>query len=511
MKNLIGIWAFLFVAPNTLAFTWPEKTPEEVGLDSTHIDAAIQQIRSGQVGAIKSLIIIKDGNLITEEYFNSLGEKQPIFSVTKSFGSALLGIADYQGAEIDLSRSILDYLPQYNNISNASEVRRITLHDLLTQRHGYDWDEWSTNFSNPANPVYQMMSTMDWYRTATNWPVVAAPDQRFAYSSGHSSLMSPILNQLTNRDVDEFLQEELLNPLEITDYVWNVFNPRNPNQGLSQYPFGLEPLGFGLWMKPIDLAKLGELFRNGGLWQGNRLLSSDWIAQTVERYSNGNSDPSVFNDEFAGYGYQWWVVRLVDALNRPFDMYYANGFGRQYILVIPGHNTVIVSTATDYNNSEGPGIGTVMVENLLLAFADENQNFPISDALNGSWFDPNTDGQGINIEILNNGSDFLGYWYTYNPTDGGQRWFTMNGRITNGIAEFDITTTNGGEFNGPAMPQRIVWGSGSFTATDCLAATFRFQSELEAIAGEIALSRLTAGPGQCISSKSARSLGPRLW
>lgn len=215
--------------------------------------------------------------MVTEKYFSLGGQKQPVFSVTKSIGSALLGMAQYQGYQVDLDQSILDYLPQYNNISNQEQVRRITLFDLMTQRHGYNWDEWSTSFTNSNNPVYQMMSTIDWYRTATNWPVLYQPGDKFAYSSGHSSLMSPILNNRTGQDVDEFLKNELFTPLGITDYQWNVFNPLRPSQGLRQYPSGLEPLGFGLWLKPVDMAKIGELYLKKGVWQGDRLLSEDWV------------------------------------------------------------------------------------------------------------------------------------------------------------------------------------------------------------------------------------------
>ncbi|MFC3194967.1 serine hydrolase domain-containing protein [Marinicella sediminis] len=494
-------------------FEWPEQTPEAAGLDAAYLNAAIAQIQSGEVGQIRSLIIIRDGQLVTERYFNNSGEKRPVFSVTKSIGSALLGIAAYQGAEINPAASILDYLPQYDNVPNRAQVSQITLHDLLNQRHGYRWDEWSTPFTDPANPVYQMMGTFDWYRTATQWSVLTTPDQLFAYSSGHSSLMSPILQNRTGRDVYEFAQAELFDPLDITDTDWNVFDPRNPSQGITDFPWGLQPMGFGLWMKPIDLAKVGELYRLNGVWQGERLLGEEWISQSVVRYSDGNSDPAVFSSEYAGYGYQWWITRLTDDRGRPFDMYYANGFGRQYIFVIPQINTVIVSTAADYNTSSTtPGMGTVLRENLLLAFGtDELPPFPMSSDLNGSWYDPATNGQGINIEILNEGQTFLGYWYTFDATGDHQRWFTLQGEVVNDVASFQIISTTGGVFVDPATVELSVWGSGTMSATDCLSATFTFSSEVESVAGEIPLSRLTGSTGGCVNSNQQAQPGPRLY
>jgi CubicO group peptidase (beta-lactamase class C family) len=499
----------LSVSQAVLSFTWPEQTPEEAGLNSAHIDATLNRISTGQYGAIRSLLIIKDGHLVTESYFASAGEKNPVYSVTKSIGSTLLGIAKYQGAEINFVQPFLDYLPQYNNINNQAQVRQITLQDLLTQRHGYDWDEWSTPFTSPANPVYQMMGTNDWYRTAANWTILYQPNQKFAYSSGHSSLMSPILQNRTGRDVDEFLNNELFSPLDITDYQWNVFNPRSPGQGITQFPGGLEPLGFGLWLKPIDMAKIGELYRLKGMWQGDRLLSEEWIEQTVMKYSDHNTDPEIFNDA-SGYGLQWWITQLTDTNNRSVDMYYASGFARQYIFVIPEYDAVIVSTATDYNN-DGPGIGTLMSEHLLLAFEDQEPKHPLTSDLNGSWFDPENSGQGFNIEILNNNTDFLGYWYTYEPSGGQQRWFVLRGNIEDDTANFTIMGTQGGEFLMPTPPNLVEWGTGSFKANNCATARVTFDSTLEMTSGEIELSRITAGPGACLPSKTAKQLGPYLY
>jgi CubicO group peptidase (beta-lactamase class C family) len=461
----------LLLGQPALSFTWPVRTAEEAGLDATHIDAAIAQIQSGVVGQIRSLIIIKDGYLVTRRYFNNMGEKRPVYSVTKSVGSALLGIAKYQGADIQTTASVMDYLPQYSNINNFNQANQITLHDLLTQRHGYNWDEWTVPYGNPNNPVSQMLNVTDWYRFALQWPIIKSPDEDFAYSTGHSSLMSPILQNRTGRDVYDFARDELFTPLDISDTHWELINGGGTQgQGITRFPFGLEPLGFGLWLTPLDMAKIGELYRLGGVWQGERLLAEDWVTQSVQKYSDGLSDPDVFTDEHSGYGYQWWVIRLVDQLNRPFEMYYANGYGRQYIFVLPEVNTVIVSTADDYTR-DGPGMGTVMRENLLLAFAQpETVTFPLSSDLNGSWFNPQTNGQGINIEILDGGQAFVGYWYTYEPAGGQQRWFTLQGTIT-----------------------------------------FAYESVTEQTAGEFDLTRLTAASGACLSNNKTSQLGPHLY
>lgn len=497
-------------------FTWPTNTAENAGMDQQHIDAAINQIESGTVGNIRSLIIIKGGQLITEKYFGNSGEKRPVYSVTKSVGSALLGIAKYQGANINTADSIMSYLPQYSNIPNQQQISGISLHNLLTQRHGYNWDEWSTLFSNSNNPVNQMLRTSDWYRFVLSWQINEAPDQNFTYSTGHSSLMSPILKDRTDRDVYEFATAELFQPLNIIDTHWELVNGgASQGQGTSNFPFGLEPLGFGLWLKPIDMAKFGELYRLGGMWQNSRLLSEQWVDESIVRYSDNQSDPDVFVNSHQGYGYQWWITQITGANDRSVDIYYANGYGGQFIFVIPQYDAVIVTTANDFFYN-GPNIGTVLRENLLLAFNTEQELIiPVSTDHNGSWYFPEHDGQGINFEVINDGNNVAGYWYTYDPIGGKQRWFTLQGEIIGGKAIFTIYATTGGVFVDSQPIEIIEWGHGTLVIFDCLTGHFTFESNGEnvdeTISGEFPLSRITASTGACLTNnKSEQHMGYEL-
>ncbi len=152
-----------------------------------------------------------------------------------------------------------------------------------------------------------------------------------------------------------------------------------------------------------------------------------------------------------------------------------------------------------------------MRESLLLAFNDDESIFPLTSDQNGSWYDPDMDGQGVNIEILNNGNNFLGFWYTYEPSSGQQRWFVMDGTIEDNKAQFSITSTKGGLFLDPTIPNRVEWGTGSFYVLNCNSAKLSFESESEDISGEIDLTRLTVGPGGCLQNKDNKSLGPRLY
>ena len=486
----------------TAAFTWPQSTPEQEGMDSAGISQAIELISSGDFGDIRSLIIIKNGKLITEKYFSDNGQMAPVYSVTKSVGSALLGIAKYQGAELNLDTSMMDYMPQFANISDFANKDIIKLKDLLAQRHGLNWDEWTIPYEHPNNPVTLMLGTSDWYRTVLEWPVAHEPNQDYAYSTGASSLMSIILNNVTNQSPYLFARAHLFLPLDILtqNTHWELVGKAEVmGQGISVFPYGLEPLGFGLWLRPLDMAKIGELYRNGGMWEGVRLLSESWIEKSIFSYSNGVTDPDIFAASNTGYGYQWWTTVFTDKNNKTYDSYYASGYGRQFIFVIPEIDMILVSTAKDFDYT-GQGIGFLLRNHILPAQNLGTQGHFLFDRnMNGSWYWPENSGQGINIEVLEDRNEVLAYWYTYENSEsmdtGRQRWFIMQGEIIDEKSKLTIRSTTGGSFVISDPPGLIEWGTGELFFSDCNSGYFQFSSIDENVSATIPLTRLTGGNG----------------
>jgi CubicO group peptidase (beta-lactamase class C family) len=496
---------------NACSFDWPISSPEQQGMNSEGINQAHQLIQSGDYGDIRSLIIIKNGHLVSEQYFNNSGDKAPVYSVTKSVGSMLLGIAKFQGAELDTGNSMMNYMPEYANIFDFRNKNKITIKDLLTQRHGLNWDELTIPYETPNNPITIMLNTVDWYRTVLEWQISHLPNQSFAYSTGASSLMSVVLKNITNKSPFEYARTHLFQPLDIQfqDTHWEIIGGLGTiGQGISSFPNNLEPLGFGLWLKPIDMAKLGELYLNKGVWQGLRLLDESWIDDSTFPFSNGVTDPDFFADRNSGYGYQWWTTIFKDTSNRTFNTYYADGYGRQYIFVFPESQMVVVSTARDFNYS-GAGIGKLLREKLLPALnAGAQGHFQIDKKLNGSWYWPENSGQGVNIEVLENRNEVLAYWYTYEQDTGKQRWFIMQGEIVNDKAQLIIYSTSGGSFVISESPEVIEWGTGELFFEDCQSGTFVFSSSVENVSTEIPLNRLT-GVENCQepSNKKINKLG----
>ena len=163
-----------------------------------------------------------------------------------------------------------------------------------------------------------MMASDDWAAHVLALPMVEEPGTRFEYCNGASYLLSVILTEVTGMPAAEFAAEVLFEPLGITDYVW----PASPD-GTT--------IGWGeLVLRPADMAKVGYLYLRGGEWDGNQVVSRDWVEAATTAHATA---PTLAD----GYGYQWWVD------NAGYVM--AIGFGGQYIMVVPDRDLVVVFTS----------------------------------------------------------------------------------------------------------------------------------------------------------------------
>ncbi len=245
-------------------FSWPETGPENVDIDPQMITELVTSINRGSYGRLKSLLILRHGRLVHEQYFNGYDgdDLMPLYSVTKSWGSALVGIAVGRGDLPAVTTPIDQIFTDYQAIfSSAPAKRQIQFRDLLTMRHGLAWDEWSTSFTDPFNPVNAMTRSSDWWQYVLSRPMTAPRDSVFRYSTGVANLMGGAIWSLTGKSALEYSQEFLFDPLEISDYYLEVDLADLPRgTGIRNFQPGLTPTGHGLWLKPRDLAKIGQLY-----------------------------------------------------------------------------------------------------------------------------------------------------------------------------------------------------------------------------------------------------------
>jgi CubicO group peptidase (beta-lactamase class C family) len=303
---------------------WASSAPEEQGINSTLLAAVYDHVRDSDAD-IRSLLVVRHGYLVAEEYFTpqlyDVNNTHILFSVTKSVVSSLIGIAIDHGFIDNTSQLLLDFFPD-RTIANLSAWKEaITLEDVLMMRSGFAWDE---NGYETYNDFFRMRDSPDWAQYVLDRPMAYEPGSTFYYNSGNSHLLATIINVTTGMTPLAFADQYLFGPLGITQRAWTI-DPQGVNFG-----------GSNLALRPRDMAKFGLLFINNGTWDDQQVVSSDW----VNRSSNGpaTSYPTI------SYGYQWWI----DDYN---DWYSARGYNGQFIYVIEEHDIVVVFSS---DNEDGP-------------------------------------------------------------------------------------------------------------------------------------------------------------
>jgi CubicO group peptidase (beta-lactamase class C family) len=440
-------------------------------------------IESGNYGNLKAVVISRHGEVIYEDYFRNTrpDDLHQVFSVTKSVGSALIGIAHRQGV-IRLDQDLGVFFNQLYPLSQPpfQDQRFITVEAILQQRHGIQWDEWTIPYDSPDNPLHQAEISGDWYRYVLTRPMDAQPGQKFTYNTMASNLMSRMIRFSTGLSPREFATQELFGPLGIQNTHWELFSNQGMGHGQTVWPNpdADEPLGYGLWLRPLDMVTFGELYLNGGIHDGRRILDKEWIDASWEIYSQ-------FDNPGHGYGYQWWINTTTDNRERTWKRYYAAGWARQYILVFPELGMVVASVADDFDY-DGPGINALLRDYVL-----PELNPRLDQRFTGAWYDPENDGQGLTLEIIEDGNRLIAFWYTYGENQS-KRWFTLDGPIDGHEADVSIIQTSGGSFLQPDPVERSEWGTGHFSAIDCSHINLEINSE--EIITTVMLSRLT---GSC--------------
>lgn len=232
---------------------------------------------------VSSCLIYQNGKNIFEYYKNrkTTLKLAKVNSVTKSFISILVGIAIDRGDITSVHVPIHHYFPNMD-----SEKQSITIEHLLTMTPGIQWGE----FGDWGGRPFPMINSKDWVKFVLEKPVEYPPGEEMAYNSGCSHLLSAIIQQATNMKVTDFAEKFFFKPLGIKEYRW------------YEDAKGIVIGGFGLCLKPEDLLKVGVLMLNNGTWNGQNVVSKEWVIQsTLPRYKTYN--------EIGAYGYHWWGLQ----------------------------------------------------------------------------------------------------------------------------------------------------------------------------------------------------------
>lgn len=293
---------------------WRTSSPEAQGMDPELLARLPQVVRQAALN-LHSLLIIRNGSIVSETYFQpyTAETEHEVYSVTKSVVATLVGIALDKGAIDGVDQSVAGLFHDYTFQHPDPGKNTMTLEDVLTMRSGLDWQEQDSTF-------WQMYQSDDWVQFMLDMPMREQPGQQFRYCSGCSHLLSATLQRRTGVNTRDFAQQNLFEPLGIRDVSW------------EQDPQGLPIGGWGLWLTPRDMAKLGYLYLHDGMWDGRQVVSASWVKAAVTSHTATDSKLGL------GYGYQWWTYPRLGA-------YAALGRDGQTIFVVPKHQLIVVTTA----------------------------------------------------------------------------------------------------------------------------------------------------------------------
>jgi CubicO group peptidase (beta-lactamase class C family) len=320
---------------------WETASLTAVGIDPAPLSELMNRLRANPGHLVEGIVIVKDDKLVFEEYFD--GRAHPTYgdgpvgygrdtqhclsSVTKSVTATLLGIAIDRGFVPSVDERALGYFPEMADL-DVGLKRAIALKHLVTMSAGLQWDEWSYSLSDPRNDLTQWFRyTGDLLRFVLERPMVADPGALFTYNGGLTNVLGEAIRRATGLRLDRFSETYLFAPLGITDLSWYLIRPD------FVYASG------DVSLRPRDLAKLGRLYLRGGLWNGSRILSPDWVALSATPVFAMQPWPGC-----AGYSYGWWPRTEIYGAGA----FAAEGWGGQALIVMPEFDALVVFTGGSY-------------------------------------------------------------------------------------------------------------------------------------------------------------------
>ncbi len=319
---------------------WESSTPESQGMDSELLAQMIEQINSTGT-RIHSLLVIRNGYVVTEAYFHPYtpDTKMHVQSVTKSVIGMLVGKAIGDGAIESEEAKLIDFYPNRIFENPGGKKNAIRLKHLLSMSSGLDCQEFS---GGPS-----MEQTTGWVQFMLDLPMADKPGKSFGYCNGNAHLLSSILEKTTGMSAREYANRVLFRPLGIPpvdESDWGG-DPQRTTTG-----------GYGLHLRPADLAKLAYLYLHNGKWEGQQIVPAGWVADSTSEH--------IRKEDGSGYGYLWTVYPEA-------GHYAALGLGGRQVHVYPSKNLIVVVTASLESFAEAPEIEGMLNDFILPAIQAE--------------------------------------------------------------------------------------------------------------------------------------------
>ncbi|MBT8399689.1 MAG: serine hydrolase [Rhodothermia bacterium] len=309
---------------------WAVSNPADQGLDEALV--AELYLDASELETIYSLLMVKNGHLIAEKYFNegAIDQTARLQSVTKSYTSALVGLAMDKGCLTNLDARLVDFFPGVADRLSDNRKREITLRHLLRMRSGYPWEE-----SDPS--LWDGLLSGRYPRLVSEFPLVADPGTEFHYSNLSSNWLGIIVSKECGMRLMDFGQQYLFSRIGARPGPWGTDAYGN-NNGCAD-----------LHMTARDAARFGLLYLNDGEYEEEQVVPAEWVRESLKTYSRGITSGGVQSGSVGryhrdvGYGYHWWSARVA---NRRFN--FAWGHGGQFIILLDDLEMVMVVTAKPF-------------------------------------------------------------------------------------------------------------------------------------------------------------------
>jgi CubicO group peptidase (beta-lactamase class C family) len=302
---------------------WQVSTPAEQGLDPMLV--AELYLNAAELEKLYGLLVLKNGYLIAEKYFNqgSLAQKARLQSATKSVTSALVGIALDQGCLSSVEQKMLDFFPEVAGQITDPRKKQITIREMLRMRAGFPWEE-----SDPA--LWEGLLSGRYVPLIEKFPLTADPGAEFQYSNLTSNWLGIIVDRACGTNLRSYAVEHLFSPMGVEAGEWGT-DWEGHNNGCGD-----------LHLTARDMAKFGLLYLDDGEYEGNRIIPADWVHDSLQTYSEDAWD-NIGRFRDIGYGYHWWSARAGDH-----HVNFAWGHGGQLIVLVDEFDMVVVTTADPF-------------------------------------------------------------------------------------------------------------------------------------------------------------------
>ena len=308
------------------------------------LEEMTKAIQDGHYKGIHSILVANGGHTVYAKYFNgytadSLHDSRSSF---KSVTSLLLGIAIDKGMIKNAGQPVYTYFPEDTAFAADSRKHLMTIKDLLEMRSGFDCDEWTDDGKDCESAMTQ---TKDWVKFALGLPMKYEPGKVWNYTSCDPMIISGIIRKATGMSIMDFSAKYLFGPMGITHYRWTM-DPTG--QGMTAGSF---------YILPADMLKIGQMVLDGGVWQGQRIISESWLKASTKatipipdnwsfvKFSRSKSA----KPQQAYYAY-YWYNEVVKTKEGEYPVVFASGNGGQYIMIIKKLNLVIVFTQGNYES-----------------------------------------------------------------------------------------------------------------------------------------------------------------